>query len=585
MALARRTAICLLLVWTCWFESMASAEVPVTARVVDVQKIWDRAPHNAFTDLVRWQDKWYCAFREGKGHAGDVGKLRVIVSEDGSQWQSAGLLELEDYDLRDAALSVTPDDQLMVLGGAQQNVDGQRSTGTFVSFANQAGQFTQPEIVVPLGRWLWRVTWHEGKAYGVSYATPDGKPSSSLLVTADGKKYEELQPQLLGEGEWPTEARIRFTDEGTAYCLHRRDGEGNTAYLGSSEPPYVQWKWSDLGIRFGGPNFIQIPSGHWIAAGRLYDDGARTSLTFIDVQERKMTPLVDLPSGGDTSYPGMVWHDDQLWVSYYASHEGKTSIYMARIEIAVDKKQAAAAVDTTGAIDIGSRRELFVDRFLIDRLEGASLRLQRPVDAGEVLRFELPWEGLFCGYATVIRDNDVYRLYYRGMPVAGGDGSANESTCYAESADGIHWSKPKFDFYPSEAGERTNRVLANAAPVTHNFSPFLDGNPRADPNERYKGVGGTADSGLIGYTSPDGIRWNKLRDEPVFAASGWVFDSQNVCFWSAAEQQYLLYYRVVPDGVRAIARATSQDFVRWSEPVVMSYSDTDNSQPSHHLYT
>ena len=88
-------------------------------RLVSVTKIWDAAPHNAFTDLVRWNDKFYCAFREGKGHAGDRGKLRIIVSDDGENWTSAGLLSHEQYDLRDAALCIMPDGRLMVLGGVQ----------------------------------------------------------------------------------------------------------------------------------------------------------------------------------------------------------------------------------------------------------------------------------------------------------------------------------------------------------------------------------------------------------------------------------------------------------------------------------
>jgi len=44
-----------------------------------------------------------------------------------------------------------------------------------------------------------------------------------------------------------------------------------------------------------------------------------------------MQRLVELPSGGDTSYPGMVLMDDVLYFSYYSSHEGKTSIYFAEI--------------------------------------------------------------------------------------------------------------------------------------------------------------------------------------------------------------------------------------------------------------
>ena len=55
--------------------------------------------------------------------------------------------------------------------------------------------------------------------------------------------------------------------------------------------------------------------------------------------------------------------------------EGKAGIYLARIEIVDCKEKASAAFD---AIDIGSRRELIVDRFLIDRRDGASLRLQCP---------------------------------------------------------------------------------------------------------------------------------------------------------------------------------------------------------------
>jgi len=236
-------------------------------------------------------------------------------------------------------------------------------------------------------------------------------------------------------------------------------------------------------------------------------------------------------------------------------------------------------------LDLGSRRELFVDSYLIDRLEGASLRLQRPIDAGPVLRFDQPWEGAFSGYTTVIRDGAVYRLYYRGLPVPGPDGSTNASLCYAESADGIRWEKPTFDFYPTDTSEPTNRLIANRLRVAHNVSPFLDKNPNAEPSARFKAVGGTKDSGLIGWKSPDGVHWSQLQDEPVFSAEGWVFDSQNVCFWSEAEQQYLLYYRVVPNGVRAVARATSPDFVHWSEPVVMEYSDTNSTEPSQQLYT
>src|SRR5688572_3678496 len=96
------------------------AAPPLKAEVIEVTKIWDQAPHNAFTDLVRFQDQWYCAFREGDAHVSPDGKLRVIRSADGKRWESAGLLDHAEFDLRDACLSETPDGRLMLLGGAQK---------------------------------------------------------------------------------------------------------------------------------------------------------------------------------------------------------------------------------------------------------------------------------------------------------------------------------------------------------------------------------------------------------------------------------------------------------------------------------
>ena len=86
-----------------------TAELP-SLKVLETKKIWPGEPHSAFTDLERFQDKWYCAFRVGKGHAGkgDHGRIRVIVSDDGESWRSSALLQTKGVDLRDAKLSVTP---------------------------------------------------------------------------------------------------------------------------------------------------------------------------------------------------------------------------------------------------------------------------------------------------------------------------------------------------------------------------------------------------------------------------------------------------------------------------------------------
>lgn len=241
---------------------------------------------------------------------------------------------------------------------------------------------------------------------------------------------------------------------------------------------------------------------------------------------------------------------------------------------------------STGAqdpIQLGDRLELFVDRHLISELHGARLQLGQLRDEGTVLRFDRPWEGRFSGYSTVIRDGDRFLLFYRGLPRAGGDGTELECTCVALSSDGRTWERPELGLFEVDGHEAGNVVLAQAAPVTHNFSPFLDTRPGVSDEQRFKGLGGSQKSGLLAYTSADGLHWSRLQEEPVFTEG--VFDSQNVSFWSAHESRYVCYFRTWSGGgyrgYRTVSRTTSEDFLRWTAPEVMDFGDT----PPEHLYT
>ena len=228
---------------------------------------------------------------------------------------------------------------------------------------------------------------------------------------------------------------------------------------------------------------------------------------------------------------------------------------------------------------LGSRLELFVDDSLVERMDGARLELHNPVDRENVLTFDKPWEGRYCGYGTVLKTDDGFRVYYRGLPEAGKDGSSIEVTCVAESKDGIAWSRPSLGIYDVLGTKDNNVVLADLAPFSHNFAPFLDDRPGVPAEERYKALAGTAKTGLVPFASADGYHWRKLSETGVITKG--AFDSQNVAFWSVGEQQYVSYFRVFSEGVRSISRTTSPDFLTWSEPIEMSYGDT----PREHLYT
>ena len=88
----------------------------------EVKQIWDNGKYCAFTSLVKFKDAYYCSFREGDSHIFDSsgkaeGKVRILKSTDGENWESVALFGKDKYDLRDPKLSVTPDNRLMVIIG------------------------------------------------------------------------------------------------------------------------------------------------------------------------------------------------------------------------------------------------------------------------------------------------------------------------------------------------------------------------------------------------------------------------------------------------------------------------------------
>lgn len=241
----------------------------------------------------------------------------------------------------------------------------------------------------------------------------------------------------------------------------------------------------------------------------------------------------------------------------------------------------ARRADNETVIEIGSRREIFADHYLISELNGASLVMHPPRDEGAVLYFDQPWETKAPAYITMIRDGELYRTYYRGGH-KGKDGKNQDNTCYAESKDGIQWTKPNLGLFEIN-GSKANNVILDEAPLTHNFSPFIDKNPAAKPDEKFKAFGGTDRTGLVPFASADGIHWKKMSEKPVI--NDGLLDSQNVSFWSESEQMYVCYFRSWTGGddrgYRSVSRVTSRDFINWSKPVEMTYGNT----PYEHIYT
>ncbi len=227
-------------------------------------------------------------------------------------------------------------------------------------------------------------------------------------------------------------------------------------------------------------------------------------------------------------------------------------------------------------VDIGDRLELFVDSFLVDAITGGGeRRLHHPVPREVVLRCDRPWEGDTSAYIVVLHDGERVRMYYRGSAGAGRD---DQVCCLAESPDGINFERVNAGVIEFEGSTDNNIVWRGLA--AHNFTPFLDPNPAAPPDQRYKAVGySEAGKGLGGFVSPDGIHWREVADGPIITDG--AFDSQNLVFWDALRGLYVDFHRKGRDGVRDIMTCTSADFVHWTAPVFIEYADGRKE----HMYT
>lgn len=244
----------------------------------------------------------------------------------------------------------------------------------------------------------------------------------------------------------------------------------------------------------------------------------------------------------------------------------------------------AAALPAQQVKHIGSQRQLFTDHWFVDSLQGCRLVMHEPTDRGPVLTFNEGTlkEGTQCTYATVIRRDSLFQLYYRAG-YSGIDDYSYQVTAYAESRDGIHWVKPVLGFFEVNGSKQNNVVMTNENRdhVVHNFSPFYDHRPGVPAAQRYKALGGLR-HGLFAYVSADGKKWTRLQEKPVLTGS--MFDSQNVTFWSESEQVYVCYFREwtkgAYEGFRTVARSTSTDFINWTPKQMIRFGNT----PEEHIY-
>ncbi len=250
-------------------------------------------------------------------------------------------------------------------------------------------------------------------------------------------------------------------------------------------------------------------------------------------------------------------------------HPGTKRLTLLMVMVSVARLRAADADPCAHSATrvIGSQKILFVDDRFIEKMAGAKLKLHPPRKTGErLIESEYPWESATLNWFSVVRDGEKYRMWYECYDMDGWPTPDDTSFCYAESTDGIHWTKPKLGLF-SYQGSKDNNILFREIGVdkhrsrVHGSCVFID--PSAPPEARYKCVSQGLFQGIgdrphyvAGMTSPDGLNWTRY-DQPICQVFA---DSQYSGFWDETQHQYAIFGRVAGRGGRAIGRSISVRF-------------------------
>jgi hypothetical protein len=336
----------------CLSRTVGAGEKLPKVRVVSVRKIFDNGEHNAFTDLCKFQGRYYLTFRScPDGHGvHPTSSILVLTSEDGKSWKQTYRFHVSKRDTRDPHFLIFKD-KLFIYSGAWYS--GETSPKSYeinehLGYAvwTEDGRDWHGPVMLEgtYGQYIWRAATFGGKAYlcgrrkrefakTSSRAERDPLLESAMLESDDGLIWRR---RGLFQETYGDETAFLFETDGAVLAV-ARSGGGRNAQVCRSKPPYQKWERKDLDRYIGGPLVVKW-GDHYLVGGRKMIGKAVTSLYWL--ADDTLHEFATLPSGGDNSYPGFVQlSKNRALVSYYSSHEtddsGKstTNIYMAELVI------------------------------------------------------------------------------------------------------------------------------------------------------------------------------------------------------------------------------------------------------------
>lgn len=312
-----------------------------------MEKVHDDGRHNAFTDLIRWNDAYYLCFRHAATHMSMDGEIRIMRSTDLKKWEACATLDTVCDD-RDPHF-VSDGKKLYCYFGVWDLVHmpnhalpDRSSVQSYFASTEDGGNWSKIQGVYEPKWWLWRVRYHDGYLYSAAYTAVRPKPDSRetrLVRSRDGLEWETVSVATTAHGAG--EADLYFPAEGGVHLLSRTGDAPGNAFWFRADKEMKTWTETDTGVLVHSPAFCPW-RGQFFVAGRGKND--KESVTRVwRTKGDTLEEVITLPSKGDTSYPGLLPDEsapDQtaLFISWYSQHEsagdkGHASIYVGRIVV------------------------------------------------------------------------------------------------------------------------------------------------------------------------------------------------------------------------------------------------------------
>jgi hypothetical protein len=323
-------------------ENISISNIASIADTMSITRVaYEEGRVKAFTDITFFDDQFFLVFRESDQHAyGQDGIIHIYNSSEGTEWSLTKAISVEGVDLRDPHFAINNDKLYLYVHGSKYDNQTLTEFSDYRLEYNDINTWQEPENIFLdnnsdtsssiLGNeaWPWRITWHNSNAYTIGY---NGFDIFDVYKSQNGINFER-QNAITDLPFLPTEARIRVNDNDEFFSIVRRiDG---TTILGKTFDPEIEWNWfGEIPfVNFRGPNFVITDSNKMIFSGGFY---SWVYLGVYDINDNTFEQLLDIPSFGDGSYPGMVIKDDFLWLSYYTSFENDegSSVYVAKINL------------------------------------------------------------------------------------------------------------------------------------------------------------------------------------------------------------------------------------------------------------